>query len=50
LSYSSVRSTEELEKLLPTFFEKGTKAKLLEIFTPRKENAQVLKDYFKSLA
>lgn len=50
LSYFSARSTEELKKLLPAFFEKGTKAKLLEIFTPRKENAQVLKDYFKSLA
>ena len=39
-------SAEELETVLPSFFASGDRAVLLEVETPRFENAPVLKSYF----
>ncbi len=44
--YSSAKSSEEIEGNLDTFFNPSKKPKLLEIFTPRKINDEVLLKYF----
>lgn len=50
LEYFAVDSIESLKNALITFFDKSTKAKLLEVFTPNEVNAEVLKAYFKLMA
>lgn len=50
LPYASASEEENLESQLKTFFAaKESKPAIFEIFTPRLENAGVLKDYFKQL-
>lgn len=49
LSYQKASTVEELSAELKTFFAASDKAKLLEIFTPNELNAEVLKNYFKSM-
>lgn len=44
--YMKAASAEELETVLPSFFASGDRAVLLEVETPRFENAPVLKSYF----
>lgn len=44
--YMKAVSAEELETVLPSFFASGDRAILLEVETPRFENAPVLKSYF----
>ena len=44
--YSAASTSEEIEEALRAFFEASEKPKLLEIFTPRKVNDQVLLEYF----
>ncbi len=48
LDYFEASSLEELTVSLEAFY-KHDKACILEIFTPQKENAEILKDYFKYL-
>jgi 2-succinyl-5-enolpyruvyl-6-hydroxy-3-cyclohexene-1-carboxylate synthase len=49
LKYEKATNIEELQTKLKTFFNKSSKAKVLEIFTPKELNDVVLKDYFKQL-
>lgn len=49
LSYQSCKDEKELLENLETFYEASDSAKILEIFTPRKINDSILKDYFKSI-
>ena len=49
IEYQCVSNEEELHKNLQTFYTESSKPKLLEIFTPRKENDTILLDYFKAL-
>lgn len=50
VSYFSATNRSELMDVLPSFFTDGPeKPALLEVFTPYKLNAKVLRDYFKSL-
>ena len=44
--YSSARTSEETEEALRDFFKGSDKPKLLEIFTPRTVNDEVLLEYF----
>lgn len=44
--YAAAHSSEEITQALNTFFDTSEKPKLLEIFTPRKVNDQVLLEYF----
>ena len=44
--YAAANSSEEIKDALNAFFETSDKPKLLEIFTPRKVNDQVLLEYF----
>lgn len=44
--YDSASSSEEIEDGLSSFFGPSDKPKVLEIFTPRKVNDQVLLEYF----
>ncbi|MCM4160259.1 2-succinyl-5-enolpyruvyl-6-hydroxy-3-cyclohexene-1-carboxylic-acid synthase [Antarcticibacterium flavum] len=46
LEYQSAKNTSETEKALKDFFDASEKPKLLEIFTPRKLNDEVLLEYF----
>jgi 2-succinyl-5-enolpyruvyl-6-hydroxy-3-cyclohexene-1-carboxylate synthase len=46
LDYLDARNIEETEQALKGFFEPSEKPKLLEIFTPRKLNDEVLLEYF----
>lgn len=48
-SYASAKNTEDLNLRLKTFYEKGDKPKLLEIFTPTNKNDVILKSYFNCL-
>ncbi|WP_330441718.1 2-succinyl-5-enolpyruvyl-6-hydroxy-3-cyclohexene-1-carboxylic-acid synthase [Flavobacterium sp. C4GT6] len=48
--YSQAHSLEELNSSLEAFFNKSDSPKILEVFTPVKENDQILKQYFKELA
>lgn len=50
LDYSSCSSFNELRELLPLFYVESDKARVLEIFTPFEENAEVLSAYFKFIA
>lgn len=50
LNYSKVSSINELDEVLPEFFaEANGKASILEVCTPRLDNSEVLRDYFKAL-
>ena len=52
LNYRQAHNQEELEQALPAFFaaQENNKPALLEIFTPNKLSAAVLKDYFNFIA
>ncbi len=47
--YYTAKSKEELNEQLFSFYKKSKYPKLLEIFTPREENDQILKAYFNNL-
>lgn len=47
IAYSSASSMEEVEAWWEAFFALGERPKLLEIFTPRKINDEVLLEYFR---
>lgn len=47
VGYSSARNMEEVEKALQDFYNRSDRPKLLEIFTPRKVNDEVLLKYFR---
>ncbi len=49
LEYYTAKSKEESNEQLFSFYKKSKYPKLLEIFTPRKENDQILKAYFNNL-
>jgi len=50
LHYFKAENKDDLLSILPDFFSNNnSKACLLEIFTPRKENAGILKAYFREL-
>ena len=49
LKYSGCYDEDTLLISLEKFFEKSSKPKLLEIFTPRVENGTILRNYFKML-
>ena len=49
LSYQKADSVMSLEKALLKFYNKGKKAKILEVFTPRKSNDKILESYFEFL-
>lgn len=49
ISYKSVNKEKPLEYYLKEFFEAGDRPKLLEIFTPKDTNDEVLLNYFESL-
>jgi len=44
--YASAKTSEEIEQQLKAFFDTSEKPKVLEIFTPRKVNDEVLLEYF----
>lgn len=46
-SYHAAKDEKSLDKALLSFFKNASKPKLLEIFTPRKSNDDILLDYFK---
>ena len=51
LNYSTATSADELKQALNHLFGKQhQKAAILEIFTPNKQSAEVLKDYFKYIS
>ncbi len=50
LTYLKACNEDELRQTLKILFNSGDKAVLLEIVTPNKLSAQVLKDYFKFIA
>jgi 2-succinyl-5-enolpyruvyl-6-hydroxy-3-cyclohexene-1-carboxylate synthase len=52
LNYHQAHNQEELNQALPDFFaaQENSKAALLEIFTPNKLSADVLKEYFNFIA
>lgn len=47
IQYESVSNEEELGDALKAFYSEGKKTKLLEIFTPKNINDEVLLNYFK---
>jgi len=47
--YFIVNNEAELDEQLSNFYEESKLPKLLEIFTPREENDQILKAYFNNL-
>ena len=49
LHYLSVSNAEELQNTWKDFYAESETPKLLEIFTPQKHNADVLKAYFNSM-
>ncbi len=49
LDYFCATNEDDLTKLLPKFFGEGEKPAILEIITPKKENAKTLRNYFKRL-
>lgn len=49
LNYQKAESVESLEKALAIFYRKGKRAKILEVFTPRKSNDKILQSYFEFL-
>ncbi len=49
LDYLCATNEDDLVKLLPYFFNESEKPVILEIITPKKENAKTLRSYFKRL-
>ncbi len=49
LDYYFCADNNTLKELLSTFFEKSTKAKVLEVATPNKMSAEVMRKYFEKL-
>lgn len=49
IEYASVNNEQQLKEHLATFFGTSTRPQLLEIFTPRQLNDEVLLNYLKSL-
>ena len=49
VNYVSASSLEEIEGQMEAFFEESDRPKLMEIFTPRELNGEVLGDYFEFL-
>lgn len=49
ISYGTAKDETELEQQLSHFFEDSNRPMLLEIFTPREENDNILKAYFNNL-
>jgi 2-succinyl-5-enolpyruvyl-6-hydroxy-3-cyclohexene-1-carboxylate synthase len=47
--YSTAKDETELQLQLSNFYEDSSLPKVLEIFTPRLENDQILKAYFNNL-
>jgi 2-succinyl-5-enolpyruvyl-6-hydroxy-3-cyclohexene-1-carboxylate synthase len=47
--YFAVQNENELQQVWKAFYNEDNKPRLLEIFTPRELNAEVLKNYFNSL-
>jgi 2-succinyl-5-enolpyruvyl-6-hydroxy-3-cyclohexene-1-carboxylate synthase len=47
--YKTAKDEEELQQQLSNFYKDSSLPKLLEIFTPRLENDQILKAYFNNL-
>jgi 2-succinyl-5-enolpyruvyl-6-hydroxy-3-cyclohexene-1-carboxylate synthase len=47
--YNSVKNEEELSNQFSTFYEDSKLPRLLEVFTPRQENDEILKAYFNNL-
>ncbi|MEL4308503.1 2-succinyl-5-enolpyruvyl-6-hydroxy-3-cyclohexene-1-carboxylate synthase [Joostella sp. CR20] len=50
IQYQSVNSEEALEQALPNFYKSSKRPSLLEIFTPRKINDEILLNYFSFLS
>ena len=50
LEYLSAHSKEELDEALSHFYNASEHAKVLEVFTPRKENDKILKHYFEHIS
>jgi 2-succinyl-5-enolpyruvyl-6-hydroxy-3-cyclohexene-1-carboxylate synthase len=50
LDYFAANTIDGLKEALKTFFDLGNRAKLLEIFTPKEINAEILRNYFKAMA
>ena len=48
-TYFSASNEENLKSIMTSFYSEEKKPKLLEIFTPRTVNDEVLLDYFKSI-
>lgn len=46
-SYQAAKDEKSLDKVLMTFFKSASKPKILEIFTPRLNNDEILLNYFK---
>jgi len=49
LNYLCATNEDDLTKLLPQFFSESEKPVILEVITPKKENAKILRNYFKRL-
>jgi 2-succinyl-5-enolpyruvyl-6-hydroxy-3-cyclohexene-1-carboxylate synthase len=49
IDYFSAADEIELEGIWKEFYSKNNRSKLLEIFTPKEENALVLKAYFNAM-
>lgn len=49
LEYHACENESQLISYLPEFFAKNDRARVLEIKTPRLDNAKILKDYFSQL-
>lgn len=51
IHYTEIADLSKLKDVLPSFFEKDEypKQKLIEIFTPKDENANILNNYFKTI-
>ena len=47
--YLAAKNLEEIKIQTPSFYKKSSQPKLLEIFTPRKVNDEVLLNYFKAI-
>ena len=48
--YKKATNKKELTKQLKSFYSDGEKPRILEVFTPRKENDKILLDYFDFLS
>ena len=49
LEYYRASSIEEIDNITPSFFKTGSTPRLLEIFTPREVNDDVLLTYFEAI-